>query len=321
MVRGIERRAIFRDDRDRADFVRRLAALAQSAAWTVYAWALLPNHAHLLVRTARAPLARATRSLLTGYAGAFNRRHHRHGHLFQNRYKSIVVEEEPYFLELVRYLHLNPLRARVVADLRALDRYSWSGHGALVGRRPHPWQDTRAVWARFAATARAAQARYRAFVAEGIPQGRRPDLQGGGLRRSLGGWEAVRALRRGREAYRADERILGGTDFVERLLREAERGLPRLGKGKDFTLEALRRQVCRAVGVRPEALAGGGRQMVFAAARAGIAYLWVDWLGRSGRALAPTLGIRPEGVYKALARGRREPDRWRRLVAEGSKAL
>jgi REP element-mobilizing transposase RayT len=106
MVRGLERRAIFRDDADRADFVARLAALADAGALTVYAWALLPNHAHLLVRTRARPLARSMRSLLTGYAGAFNRRHHRVGHLFQNRYKSIVVEAEPYLLELVRYLHL-----------------------------------------------------------------------------------------------------------------------------------------------------------------------------------------------------------------------
>ena len=122
MVRGLERRAIFRDDVDRADFVARLAALAEAGALTVYAWALLPNHAHLLVRTGSRPLPRSMRSLLTGYAGHFNRRHHREGHLFQNRYKSIMVEEDPYLLELVRYLHLNPLRAHVVSDLRALDR-------------------------------------------------------------------------------------------------------------------------------------------------------------------------------------------------------
>ncbi len=102
MVRGWERRAIFRDDRDRADFVRRLAALAEGGAFAVCAWALLPNHAHLLVRTGTRPLPGAMRSLLSGYAGAFNRRHQRTGHLFQNRYKSIVVEEEPYLLELQR---------------------------------------------------------------------------------------------------------------------------------------------------------------------------------------------------------------------------
>ena len=102
MVRGLERRAIFRDDPDRADFVTRVAALAEAGAWTVYAWALLTDHAHLLVRTGRRPLPRSMRSLLTGYAGAFNRRHHRTGHLFHNRYKSIVVEAEPYLLELQR---------------------------------------------------------------------------------------------------------------------------------------------------------------------------------------------------------------------------
>jgi putative transposase len=95
MVRGLERRIIFRDDMDRADFVARLAALAESGALAIYAWALLPNHAHLLVRTGQRPLPRSMRSLLTGYAGAFNRRHKRVGHLFQNRYKSIVVEAEP----------------------------------------------------------------------------------------------------------------------------------------------------------------------------------------------------------------------------------
>lgn len=98
------------------------AALAEGGVFRVYAWAHLPNHAHLLVRTGSCPLARAMRSLLTGYAGAFNRRHHLVGHLFQNRYRSVVVEGDLYLLELVRYLHLNPLRATLVADLRTLDR-------------------------------------------------------------------------------------------------------------------------------------------------------------------------------------------------------
>jgi REP element-mobilizing transposase RayT len=113
MARGIERRRLFRADRDRDDLLRRLAALAHAGSVSVYAWTLLPNHFHLLVRTTQTPLSRTMRSLLTGYAGAFNRRHRRTGHLFQNRYKSIICEEEPYFLELVHYLHLNPPRAGV----------------------------------------------------------------------------------------------------------------------------------------------------------------------------------------------------------------
>src|SRR3989338_9503404 len=156
MVRGIEGRPIFRDDRDRDDFVDRLAAQAQAGGLIVYAWALLPNHAHLLVRTGRVPLARVMCSLLTGYAGAFNRRHRRRGHLFQNRYKSIVVEEEPYLLELTRYIHLNPLRAKVVPDLGALERYPWGGHSALLGHVPRSWHALDDVLGQFAGTRREA---------------------------------------------------------------------------------------------------------------------------------------------------------------------
>jgi REP element-mobilizing transposase RayT len=139
MVRGLERRAIFRDDGDRADCVPRLAAFA-SGALAISAWALLPNYAHLLVRTGVRPLARSLRSLLTGYAGAFNRRHRRGGHLFQNRDTSLVVEAEPYLRDLARYLHRNPLRAGVVRDLAALDTHPWTGQSGLLGRRQRPWQ-------------------------------------------------------------------------------------------------------------------------------------------------------------------------------------
>ena len=269
MVRGLERRRIFRDDTDRRDFVARVGALAEGGAFRVYAWALLPNHAHLLVRTGTRPLARAMRSLLTGYAGAFNRRHKRVGHLFQNRYKSIVVEEERYLLELVRYLHLNALRAQLVADLRALDRYAWSGHSALLGFVARPWQATAEVLARFARNARRARRAYRDFVASGIPQGRRPELQGGGLVRSHGGWRAVAALRRGREAYVGDERILGSSAFVEEVRRRVEpaaRPAPRR-----LSLATLLARVCRHVGIRADQLAGGSRRAPVSRARDGIA--------------------------------------------------
>ncbi len=105
------------------------------------------------------------RALFTGYAGAFSRRHKRVGHLFQNRYKSIVVEEESYFLELVRYLYQNPLRATVVLTLRALDRYLWTGHSALLRYQPCPWQATGAVLQEFAPTLVQARKAYRTFVA------------------------------------------------------------------------------------------------------------------------------------------------------------
>jgi putative transposase len=313
MVRGIERTQIFRDDQDRADFVARLAAGVEAGAWTVFAWALVPNHAHLLVRTGQRPLARSMRSLLTGYAGAFNRRHKRVGHLFQNRYKSIVVEEEPYLLELVRYLHLNPLRAKVVPDLRTLDRYPWTGHSALLGTVPRAWQDTATIRGQFGATARPAIRAYRTFIAAGLPAGPRPEFQGGGLLRSQGGWAAVAALRRGREAYQGDERILGSSAFVEGYRRALAAAAP---VARRIALDTLRARVCREVGIPPTALAGGGRTPALTRARAGLAYLWVEVLGRSGRALAPTLGVHPSAIPKAARRGATAAPAWRRVLKQ-----
>jgi len=316
MVRGIERTTIFRDDRDRADFVARLAGLAEHGALSVYAWALLPNHAHVLLRTGPRPLARSMRSLLTGYAGAFNRRHKRVGHLFQNRYRSIVVEEEPYLLELVRYLHLNPLRAKVVTGLRALDRYPWSGHSALLGNVPRPWQDTRTILSQFGPTPRRAWTAYRAFVADGSPQGHRRDLQGGGLLRSLGGWGGLTALRRGRETYLGDARVLGSSDFVEQLQREAASPFP---PPPAWSLETLRARVCAHVGTTPAALQGGGRLPAVTRARAGIAYLWVEFLGRPGRPLGPGLGLHPAAVYPAARRGAAGAREWEKLLVKRGK--
>jgi len=312
MVRGIERRRIFHIDADREDFVGRLANMATAAGVIVYAWALIPNHAHLLVRTGTRLLGRVMRSFLTGYAGAFNRRHKRSGHLFQNRYKSIVVEEESYLLELVRYLHLNPLRAGVVPDLRGLDRYPWTGHSALLGSVPRPWQATKTIIQQFGPTIRRARAAYRAFVAAGIAQGRRPELQGGGLVRSLGGWAVVKSLRRGREHYLGDERILGSTEFVEQLLRDVMRVHTSAPRG--MSLDTLVARVYRHLGLNPAHLAVGGRSRAVTRARAGIAYWWSEGLGHSGRALAPVLGISPQAVYQAVARGRAGAAEWKRLL-------
>jgi len=319
MVRGLERRAIFRDDVDRTDFAARLAALAEHGALTVYAWALLPNHAHLLVRTGARPLPRSMRSLLTGYAGAFNRRHKRIGHLFQNRYKSIVVEAESYLLELVRYLHLNPVRAQVLPDLRALDRYPWTGHSALLGTEPRPWQDTTTILAQFGPTIRRARYAYRRFVADGVPLGRRPELQGGGLVRSLGGWRAVAALRRGREAYLGDERILGSSAFVAAVCREAAPRVARPPAARP-ALAALLDRVCQATGCPPAALRYGSRRAPAVRAREGLAYLALEVWGYAGRAVAEFLQVQPPAIYRAAQRARIHRTQWDALGGEAEES-
>jgi hypothetical protein len=151
------------------------------------------------------------RRLLTGYVINFNRRHKRYGHLFQNRYKSIICEDDPYLLDLTRYIHLNPLRAGIVANKKDLDTYPWTGHSAIIGKLKREWQDSDTILAYFGRTKREAIGGYNRFVAQGITQGKRKELVGGGLIRSLGGWSQVVSLRRKGEQVASDQRILGSS--------------------------------------------------------------------------------------------------------------
>jgi len=127
VVRGIERSPIFRDSKDLENFLSRLSVLLKETSTSCYAWALIKNHVHLLLRSGRVGLSPLMRRLLTGYAQQFNRRHKRSGHLFQNRYKSFLCEEDPYLMELVRYIHLNPIRAGLVHDMAGLENFRWCG--------------------------------------------------------------------------------------------------------------------------------------------------------------------------------------------------
>ncbi len=302
ILRGIERGTIVRDDVDRQAFVTRLAAVAQATCTAIYAWALLPNHAHMLVRSGPAGLPRFMRRLLTGYAVTFNRRHKRLGHLFQNRYKSIVCEEDAYFRELVRYIHLNPLRAGLVTDSRALDRYPWCGHATLMGRLSRPWQDRRTVLSWFGQKEGKAVRAYRNYLREGIPLGHRPELVGGGLVRSAGGWAEVRALRRQHAPIAGDPRILGTGAFVEEQLREAEkREMAALRRAPGPPeVEALLAKSCKREGVDLEELKRGGRRGHLSAVRATLARDLVVRLGLSLAQTARHLGVSTPAISKIL---------------------
>jgi REP element-mobilizing transposase RayT len=213
MVRGIEKKDIFLDDTDRSAFLQRFSRLLQETGTECLAWALMRNHVHLLLRPRRETLATFMRRLLTGYAVTFNRRHHRAGHLFQNRYKSIVCEEDPYLLELVRYIHLNPLRAGAVKDVAALDPYPWCGHAVLMGTQSLDGQNVAEVLGYFGNTPGAARSAYRRFVSDGVRQGRQEDLCGGGLRRvAQSGCEEEPPL--------YDARVLGSGAFMQQLMEE-----------------------------------------------------------------------------------------------------
>jgi len=308
IIRGIERRKIFWDEKDREDFVERLAELLPKSGTTCYAWALLSNHAHLLLRTGKLGLADVMRRLLTGYAVSFNRRHRRYGHLFQNRYKSIVCQEDVYLSELVRYIHLNPLRAGVVSSVPKLAKYAHSGHGVLMGCRRNVWQDWRYVLSMFGNRVGEGRKHYLAYVEAGVEQGRRPDLVGGGLIRSLGGWDEVRKRRTvGEERVKSDQRILGDSEFVTETLRAAEEEYNRYYRLKSlgYDLGKVEEKVCRIFGLKAAEIYAKGRQKVRAEARGLFCYWAVRELGYALTDLARKLRMTQPGVGYAVRRGER----------------
>ncbi len=307
MVRGIEGKSIVSDDADRAFFVSRMGNVSAVTGTKIYAWALMTNHAHILLRSGAAGLSTFMRKLLTVYASGYNRRHKRHGYLFQNRYKSIVCEEEPYFLRLVSYIHLNPVRAGIVGSIAELERYRWSGHATVMNRIQHDWQDREYVLGYFGQRASSARNAYLEFVTSESGLGCQPELIGGGLIRSIGGWSEVKSLRKRGEKQFSDERILGGGDFVREILVEAEDSVKARLPAASKELEAAERlaRACEETGIMLQSLQGGCRMRECSALRKKLALEYVQELGMSYAGAARLLGISGAAVEKIVKRHHR----------------
>lgn len=291
IVRGVNHCDIFLDDHDRRRFLDRFSALLIATHTDCFAWALLPNHLHLLLRPRKSNLAHLMRRLLTGYAVYFNRRHSRSGHLFQNRYKSIVCDGDAYLLELVRYIHLNPLRSGLVSDMAALDHHPWSGHAALIGQGVLPGQIIDELLSFFAANKGEARRRYQEFVVDAIAMGRRDELVG---RRSEAQDLHCRSS--------ADKRILGGDEFCRTL-----EGYGTLARQLEspLSIAELVRRVCQHYAVAAESILARTRLAAIVEARSVICYLAVRELGHSGVKVGEHVGIGRAGVSHAVARGER----------------
>ena len=320
IVRGINRRKIFFDDADRDDFLDRLGDILSDTKTPCFAWTLMTNHLHLLLRTGAAPIATVMRRLLTGYAVNFNGRHRRHGHLFQNRYKSILCQEDPYLLELVRYIHLNPLRAGIVKDIKGLNKYPYCGHYALMGKTESGFQDVDYVLNLFGEKVLEARRLYLKFVRNGITAGRRPDLTGGGLVRSAGGWSALKAMRNDESRMKGDERILGQGDFVESVLEAAQENLDRKSKiralGYDF--DWLVGRVLGLFDLTFNELLTGGKKREMVQARSVLCYWGTRELGMSAVSISKKLNIASSTASESAMRGKQivENQGWK-LLEEG----
>ena len=305
IVRGIERRAIFHDPRDYRDFLDRLARLIPETGVLCYAWALMRNHVHLLLQTASTRIATLMHRLLTGYATRFNLRYNRSGHLFQNRYKDILCEEEPYFLELMRYIPLNPVRAGLIRTPEELTGYPWTSYGAVMGRANHPWQTVGPALERFGPDVDSARKAYRSFLVDGWNQPKQDRLEGGGLIRSLGGVAGALEARASGERQMFDQRILGSGAFVEGVLRQAEakeRQAERTAHA--LTLEQLEKEISTLFCIKPSLLSEPGKAPAISKAKSLLVYAGVNWLKRSLTEMGKITRIATGAASRAYRRGR-----------------
>ena len=305
VIRGIERRKIFRSDYDRKNFLNRLAELIPETHTDCFAWALIPNHVHLLLRTGSVSISVLMNRLLTGYGGWFNKKYKRNGHLFQNRYKSFLCQEDPYLKELVRYIHLNPLRAGLVEDMKELDKYPWCGHSVLMDETKHSWQNIDYVYSLFSGQKKAARKIYRAFVEKGIAAGNRPNLSGGGLLRSSGGWLALKGFRKAGIRLKGDERILGDSDFVENVLKTAAESLQQKYElqagGYDF--ERATKRVAEILGMTVDDVMAANKSPGTVKARALLCYWANRKLGMTTVEIAGKLNLCQSAVSRLSMKG------------------
>ena len=304
IVRGIERQNIVRDDNDRLNMISRMGTISLETKTEIYAWALMSNHMHMLIKSGSKGLSQFMRRLLTGYAITFNKRHERYGHVFQNRYKSIVCDEDTYFKELVRYIHLNPLRANVVKSLVSLDNYPWCGHSAIIGKKHRDWQNINYVLSWFGIFKKDSIKRYRDYMKDGISEGRRSDLTGGGLIRTLGGWSQVVSSRKNNNMILCDDRILGKNEFVERIINEADNMVNSQLSVNKRIIDANRliEEICKNKNVNIEELKGGSRRGEIPEVRSYLARLLPKYYGLTFAETARQLGVTTSAVSKIFSR-------------------
>jgi REP element-mobilizing transposase RayT len=283
MVRGIERRAIFLDDEDRAWFLFRLARVLGETGTRCFAFALMSNHYHLLLRTGATPLTRVMRRLGTGHAMDFNRRHRRVGYLYQNRFKSKLVKDDSGLITLVRYIHLNPVKARMVPDLDALATYPWTGHAALMGLRRAPFLDAATVLSCFGETTRKARRELLRWMA------------------AVGDEDPEETVADPGEEVPATDAAAGAEDPPPDALTVLEIRRRRwAADGWDASRVLV--EVCARLDVDPDCVRRGRRSRSAVRARVAVAGVAILGLGLTHTSVARATGTTRQAVGQALAR-------------------
>jgi len=222
ILRGNARQDIFFDDNDRCRFLLLLQEVIERYGYRVHAFCLMLNHVHMAIQVGDIPLARGIQNLCFRYAMWVNRCQNRSGHLFQGRYKALTVQTDAYQLALIRYIHLNPNRCRIVDNPT---EYRWSSHRVYCGIEDLSWLTTDTTLAVFGPNAGQARKRFEQFVMDGLGEGHRSEFHG---------------------TFGNDSRVLGDEAFLESVVARAKQR-----KVTAVTVDVLLRAVCSVYGPSP----------------------------------------------------------------------
>jgi putative transposase len=284
--RGNAREDIFFSDTDRNRFLLLVQENMSRFGFRIHAFCLMTNHLHLVLQVGEIPLSRFMQNISFRFTRWSNWRRNRSGHLFQGRYKAVLVDADAYLVQLIAYLHLNPVRAGMVTD--PVD-YPWSSHRAYLGKEEIPWLTTEPTLSQFSARRETARRQFAAFVRGIAPEGRKDELRGGGL---------------------GDNRFLGGDAFIETVLRQAE-ARPPVRPG----LESVKRAVADTYGVAIEELAAPGQGTLISQIRAVAAWAVHELSSASLTDLGKSIGRDVTSLSSAIRRLRQRAEN-NRVLAE-----
>jgi len=303
MHRGVAGFSVFPNDTEKFVFLERARKEFDGVALKCLVWTLMTNHSHLVSRTEISPLATGMQRLGTSYAGYFNRKHQRQGHVFQNRYKSLLIEDEMYLLRAVRYVLLNPIEAGLVDSLDELESYPWTSYPELLGRRCCLLGDAEFTLQLFAGGQDAARRELRAWLLDGItnpdPFGRLVELSSGRPPKELE--EELNAAKVGeRDSY-----VVGNPRFITSVLGAANAPKSAFpgARAHGWEVETLIEHVCERMGVSAAELCAGRKTPQVSAARAVTAWIAVVRLGTRQTDVARFLGVSRQAIGNSLARG------------------
>lgn len=300
MARGLDGQNIFHDDEDRKKLAALLGKYLQAGQCACYAWVFMDNHYHLLLRPREPDLGGIMRKVNGAYARRFNSRHHRRGYLFQDRYKSLATQECTYLRELIRYIHLNPLRAGLVKSVDALGRYQWSGHAAMLGLATCDWHDSESALWRFGARRSTARREYMDYL-----------QQGAGC--ELHGWRFGNSDAVIDAEQDADERLAGDAAFVRCALQSIREpaSVKREAIRRRPSLDQILFDTCEEMQIDAAAALGRGRNDLRSAARSEFCRAATRDYYYTFREVAVFLGINASSVSRLC---------WRAAPARATKA-